>query len=85
MEPIPLTPLAPRVKGGLAGKTIYVVSVNFTATEPFLEEIQKKFEATFPTATVIYKIKEGSYAASDTTLWNEVKEKADAYVMAIGH
>ena len=85
MEPIPLTPLTPRIKDGLAGKTIYVVSVNFTGTEPFLQELQKLFQEKYPTATIIYKIKEGSYAASDQALWDEVAEKADAFVMGVGH
>jgi hypothetical protein len=85
MEPIPLTPLAPRVTGGLDGKTIYVVSVNFTGTEPFLQELQKMFQEKYPKANVVYKIKEGSYAASDQVLWAEVKAKANAFVMAVGH
>jgi hypothetical protein len=85
MEPIPLTPLTPRIKTGLAGKTIYIVSVNFTGTEPFLQELQKLFQEKYPTSTIIYKIKEGSYAASDQNLWNEVAEKADAFVMGVGH
>ena len=85
MEPIPLTPLAARVTGGLAGKTIYVVSVNFTGTEPFLEELTKLFKEKYPTANVVYKIKAGSYAAADQALWDEVKAKANAFVMAVGH
>ena len=85
MEPIPLTPLAPRVTGGLAGKTIYVASVNFTGTEPFLQELTKLFKEKYPTCNVVYKIKEGSYAASDDKLWAEVKEKAQAFVMGVGH
>ena len=85
MEPIPLTPLAPRVTGGLDGKTIYIASVNFTGTEPFLQELQKLFQEKFPKANVVYKIKEGSYAAADEKLWAEVKEKANAFVMGVGH
>jgi hypothetical protein len=85
MEPIPLTPLAQRVQGGLAGKTIYVASVNFTGTEPFLQELQKLFKEKYPTCNVVYKVKEGSYAASDDKLWAEVKEKAQAFVMGVGH
>lgn len=85
MEPIPLTPLAARVAGGLAGKTIYVASVNFTGTEPFLQELTKLFKEKYPTCNVVYKIKEGSYAASDDKLWAEVKEKAQAFVMGVGH
>jgi hypothetical protein len=84
-EPLILQPLAKRVSTGLDGKTIYVVSVNFTGTEPFLQELQKKFQAKFPKANVVYKIKEGSYAASDDKLWAEVKEKAQAFVMGVGH
>jgi len=85
IEDIPLVPLAPRVTGGLDGKTIYVVSVNFSGTEPFLQELQKALQLKFPKANVVYKIKEGSYAASDTKLWDEVKAKAQAFVMGVGH
>jgi hypothetical protein len=85
MEPIPLKPLAKRISGGLAGKTIYVVSVNFTATDQFLVALTKIFKEKFPTSNPVFKVKAGSYAASDPDLWAEVKAKAAGFVMAVGH
>lgn len=82
---IPLKQLTKRVSGGLAGKTIYCVSVNFTSTEPFLVAMQKIFKEKYPTMNAVYKTKAGSYAASDPDLWAEVKAKAAGFVMAIGH
>jgi hypothetical protein len=74
MEPIPLKPLA-----------IYVVSVNFTATDQFLVALTKIFKEKFPTSNPVFKVKAGSYAASDPDLWAEVKAKAAGFVMAVGH
>jgi hypothetical protein len=85
IEDIPLTPLVKRVTTGFDGKNIYVVSVNFTGTEAFLQELQKALQLKYPKANVVYKIKEGSYAASDTKLWDEVKAKAAVFVMGVGH
>jgi len=81
---IELQPLAPRLDT-LAGKTIYLVDVNFTATQAFLEELEKLFAERLPDTTVVRKIKKGSYAASDEELWNEVEENADGWVMGVGH
>jgi len=83
-DPIVYQQLAPRLNT-LEGKTIYLVDVNFTATWQLLEELEKYIKEKIPSATVVRKIKAGSYAASDPDLWDEVEEKADAWIMATGH
>jgi len=83
-DPIVYQQLAPRLNT-LEGKTIYLVDVNFTATWQFLEELEKYIKEKIPSATVVRKIKAGSYAASDIPLWDEVEANADAWIMATGH
>jgi len=83
-DPIIYQQLAPRLST-LEGKTIYLVDVNFTATWQLLEELEKLIKERIPSATVVRKIKAGSYAQSDNDLWDEVEEKADAFIMGTGH
>jgi len=82
--PIQLKPLAPRLDT-LDGKTIYLVDVHFTATQQFLEELEKLFHERLPNTTIVRKIKAGSYSASDEELWDEVEANADGWIMAVGH
>jgi len=83
-DPIELKQLAPRLTT-LEGKTIYVVSVNFTATDNFLISLRNLFEERIPSATAIFKVKRGNYGSADIELWDEVEANADAFVMAVGH
>ena len=82
--PVELQQLAPRLDT-LEGKTIYVVSVNFTATDNFLISLRELFEERIPGVTAIFKVKRGNYGSADLELWDEVEANADGYVMAVGH
>jgi len=82
--PINLMPLAPRLDT-IEGKTVYLVDIKFTATQQLLEELEKLLNERYPNTTIVLKMKAGSYAESDPELWNEIKEKGDAAIIALGH
>jgi hypothetical protein len=84
VEPIELKPLAPRLDT-LDGKTIYIVSVNFTATFQYLEAMEEVFNERMPAVNTVVAIKRGSYSRADEELWDEVEANADGFVMAVGH
>jgi hypothetical protein len=66
-------PLAPRVDT-LAGKTIYLVDMNYEGfgPTPVFEEMQAWFAANMPGVKTIYKLKSGSYISDDPGLWKEI-------------
>jgi hypothetical protein len=82
--PIPLAPMAAR-PAGLEGKTVYFVDVKFEGGASLLRAIMDWFAKNIPTAKLVFKEKEGSYDQEDAKLWAEIKAKADAVVMAVGH
>ena len=44
------------------------------------------FKENYPKTTVLYKRKGGmGFAAEDPALWAEMKEKADAIIIGLGH
>ena len=82
--PIPLIPMAPRLDT-LDGKTIYFVDIGYKGGASLLQEMINWFTKNMPKAKLVFREKAGSYADIDQKLWAEIKEKADAVVMAIGH
>ena len=82
---IQLKPLAPRLDT-LDGKTVYLVNDGFLGTDLLLGEMQAWFKASMPKVNTVYKRKGGGgFTAEDPELWAEIKEKADAVVMGMGH
>jgi hypothetical protein len=81
---IQLVPMAPRLKT-LDGKTIYLVSDGFPGADHFLDQISIWFKKNMPSVTTVYRLKAGGFADDDPKLWAELKEKANAVIMAIGH
>lgn len=69
----------------LDGKTIYLVDVRFNDGDILLQQMKKWFDEYMPTVNTLFVQKAGVYTYSDTDLWDEIKEKADAVIMAIGH
>ena len=82
---VQLKQMAPRLDS-LKGKTIYLVNDGYLGTDILLGEMQAWFKANMPEVTTIYKVKGGGgFTAEDPALWEEIKEKADAVIMGMGH
>jgi len=82
---IELKPMAPR-PASLDGKTVYLVNDGYLGTDLLLGEMETWFKANMPKVNVVYRVKGGGgFTAEDPKLWAEIKEKADAVVMGMGH
>jgi hypothetical protein len=80
-----IMPLAPRLNT-LDGKTVYLVNDGYLSTDILLGEMQAWFKANMPKVNTVYRVKGGmGFTAEDPKLWAEIKEKADAVVMGMGH
>jgi hypothetical protein len=83
--PIKLRPMAPRLDT-LDGKTIYIVDDGFVGGDNLLLEIQDWFAEKYPKTTVVFKRKGGmAFDAEDKDLWAEIKQKANAVIIGMGH
>ncbi|MBP1623199.1 MAG: Thiol-disulfide oxidoreductase protein [Acidobacteria bacterium] len=82
---IQLKPMAPR-PSTLDGKTVFLVNDGYLGTDLLLGEMLAWFKANRPKVNVFYKpMTGGGFTAEDPALWAEIKEKADAVVMGMGH
>jgi len=82
--PITLVPMAPRL-ASLDSKTIYLVSDGFPGADMFLGQVANWFKKNMPSVTTEYRLKAGGFADDDPKLNAEIKAKANAVIMAIGH
>lgn len=82
--PTPLIPMAPR-PANLEGKTVYFMDIGYEGGDSLLHEIMAWFTQNIPTAKLEFRKKSGAHEEEDTKLWAEIKQKADAVVIAIGH
>jgi hypothetical protein len=82
--PIRLVPMATRLDT-LDGKTVYFVDSRYVGGDIFLKEMMSWFSANMPKVKLEFRQKAGAYAESDPQLWDEIREKGDAVIMAIGH
>lgn len=85
MKTIERYPLIPRLST-LAGKTIWFINENWgdnASPKIFFEEMQKWFASKYPTTTLVYKIKKGSFSADDPALWKEAAAGADAVIFGL--
>jgi hypothetical protein len=77
--------MAPR-PSTLEGKTVYLVNDGYLGTDILLGEMEAWFKANMPKVNVVYRMKGGGgFTAEDPKLWAEIKEKANAVVMGMGH
>jgi hypothetical protein len=82
---IELKAMAPR-PSTLEGKTVYLVNDGYLGTDILLGEMEAWFKANMPKVNVVYRMKGGGgFTAEDPKLWAEIKEKANAVVMGMGH
>ncbi len=83
--PIKLRNMAPRLST-LDGKTIYIVDDGFVGGDNLLLEIVDWFGKNYPKTTVVFKRKGGGgFDVEDKPLWAEIKEKANAVIIGMGH
>jgi hypothetical protein len=82
--PIKLTPLAPRLDT-IQGKTIYIVNDGYPGSNLLLGELKAVMEEGHPDTTFIYRDKPGGMGSKIQELWDEISEKGDAMILALGH
>jgi hypothetical protein len=82
---IQLRPMAPRLDT-LEGKTIYIVDDGYIGGDNLLLEMVDWFVKEMPRTKVIFRKKGGwQFDVKNPTLWAEMKEKADAMIIGMGH
>ena len=83
--PIRLKTMAQR-PSTLDGKTVYLVDNGYLGTDNLLKEMVVWFEKNMPKVNVVFKRQQGGgFASEDPKLWAELKEKADAIIIGMGH
>ena len=83
--PVILKAQAPRLNT-LDGKTIYLLSNGYPNSENVLYEVVDWFKAHYPKTTFEYRHMPSAMSGrADPALWEEMKEKADALILGIGH
>ena len=84
---IQLKTMAPRLDT-LDGKTVYIVDNVYPGSDLLLTEMAAWFEREMPKTKALYKRKQGGaggFEGIDEALWAEIKEKADAVIIGLGH
>ena len=82
---IELRPMAPRVNT-LEGKTIYIIDDGYLGGDNLLLEMVDWFKREMPRTNVVFRKKGGMrFDAENPILWAEMKKKADAMIIGIGH
>lgn len=79
--------MAPRLDT-LEGKTVYIVDNGYPGSDLLLMEMAGWFEREMPNTKALYKRKQfgmGGFEGIDEVLWAEIKEKADAVIIGLGH
>jgi hypothetical protein len=82
--PLELQAMAPRLNT-LDGKMIYIVDDGYPGSDNLLLELEKGLKEAYPKTNFHYVKKSTFMSAKDDALWAEMREKADAMVIALGH
>ena len=82
--PITLKDMAPRLDS-INGKTIYIVNDGYPGSGILLKELTAVMTEKYPDTKFVYKDKPGGMGSEDEALWNEINEKGDAMIIALGH
>ena len=76
--------LAPRLDT-LDGKTVYLVDCRFDASDVFLRQMQAWFAEHMPAVRTVFKPISSVYLVDDPATWEEIKAKAHAAILGVGH
>ena len=77
-------PLAPRLDT-LDGKTIYLVDCRFDDSDVFLGQMQAWFREHMPGVNAVVKRISSVYLQDDPATWEEIKARAHAAIIGVGH
>lgn len=80
--PIEKKQMAPRLHT-LDGKTIYLINTGFPNSGRLLEEMSKWFKANYPKTKMV--MARGGMTNISPDVMKEIKEKADAVILGVGH
>ncbi len=69
----------------LDGKTVYLVDCRFDDGDIFLQQMHNWFLEKMPQVKTKFVRKSGVYTEDDPELFGEIKEKADAVILGVGH
>lgn len=82
--PIKLLHMAPRLDT-IKGKTIYIVNDGYPGSNILLGELKAVMEERHTDTEFIYRDKPGGMGGKVQELWDEIDEKGDAMILALGH
>ena len=77
-------PLAPRLET-LEGKTVYLVDCRFDDSDVFLGQMQAWFREHMPGVNAVVKRISSVYLQDDPATWEEIKARAHAAIIGVGH
>ena len=77
-------PLAPRLDT-LEGKTVYLVDCRFDDSDVFLGQMQAWFREHMPGVDAAVKRISSVYLQDDPATWEEIKARAHAAIIGVGH
>lgn len=76
--------MAPR-PDSLAGKTVYLVDCRFDDGDILMQQMEAWFAEHLPGVKTALRRKSGVYTERDPELYEEIRERGDAAVVAVGH